>query len=101
MLEHNVDIATLFEEGSEQVLESYLSLLHPADIAELFDLVPGSNAADETVIYRGGLRLTSNDAITIGVPTGRVRVIGDRSELLVPVEFDADKNTTLEVEWRW
>ena len=44
---------------------------------------------------------TGDDAITIGVPTGRVRVIGGRSELLVPVEFDADKNTTLEVEWRW
>jgi len=44
---------------------------------------------------------TGDDAITIGAPTGRIRVIGGRSELLVPVEFDADKNATLGMEWRW
>ena len=42
-----------------------------------------------------------DDALTTVAPTARVRVIGDRSELLAPVEFDADKNATLEVQWRW
>ena len=37
MMEHNVDIENLFEPGSEEVLESYLNLLHPADIAEFIE----------------------------------------------------------------
>ena len=39
MVERNFEIESLFEKGSEEVLQSYLNLLHSADIAELFDLV--------------------------------------------------------------
>ena len=39
MVERNVEIESLFEPGSKSVLEAYLRLLHPADIAELFDFV--------------------------------------------------------------
>ncbi len=39
MVERNVEIESLFEPGSRSVLEAYLRLLHPADIAELFDFV--------------------------------------------------------------
>lgn len=37
--EGSIDIERLFEPGSEAALRSYISLLHPADIAELFQYV--------------------------------------------------------------
>ena len=40
-MEHEVskDIERLFEPGSESALQSYIALLHPADVAELFHFV--------------------------------------------------------------
>ncbi len=43
MVEHDVDIDSLFEPGAESALEVYLRLLHPADIAELFNFVEREN----------------------------------------------------------
>lgn len=39
MVESDVDIDRLFEPGSEGALAAYVRLLHPADIASLFDMV--------------------------------------------------------------
>ena len=39
MAERDVDIDRLFESGAEAALKTYLRLLHPADIAELFNYV--------------------------------------------------------------
>lgn len=39
VVEHDVDIDSLFESGNEGALKAYLRLLHPADIAELFNWV--------------------------------------------------------------
>lgn len=43
MGEHNQDIAELFEPGCEAALDAYLHLLHPVDIAELFNHVSPNN----------------------------------------------------------
>ena len=37
--EASIDIERLFEPGAESALRSYISLLHPADVAELFNFV--------------------------------------------------------------
>ena len=37
--EASIDIERLFEPGAESALHSYISLLHPADVAELFQFV--------------------------------------------------------------
>ena len=46
-MEHEVskDIERLFEPGSESALQSYISLLHPADVAELFTAAGAAGAA--------------------------------------------------------
>ena len=41
--ESTVDIDELFEPGNEEALRTYIRLLHPADIAALFDLVAQKN----------------------------------------------------------
>ena len=40
--EASIDIERLFEPGAESALRSYISLLHPADVAELFKFVESS-----------------------------------------------------------
>ncbi len=40
MAEQDIDIIQLFEPGNEAALDTYLKLIHPADFAELLELVP-------------------------------------------------------------
>lgn len=49
MQEPDVDIERLFEKGNEPALDTYLNLLHPADIAELFEHVDPDNWTRITV----------------------------------------------------
>lgn len=56
MVEHDVDIDKLFEEGEEAALEAYVRLLHPADIAELFHFVE-VNDWTKVTRYLGAERL--------------------------------------------
>ena len=55
MVEPDVDLERLFEKGNTAALDAYLHLLHPADIAELFEHVEPENWTRITARLAPGL----------------------------------------------
>ena len=95
MMEHNVDIENLFEAGSEKALESYLNLLHPADIAELFDLVQPEHWPTIT----GHLSAERLAEVMADLNDGQIEALGStiRLERLVEVVHELETDDAADV----